>query len=322
MMAALRIGTRKSALALAQTKRVCERLAALYPAMRLEIADMTTAGDIDQKTSLSSVADKGFFTQAIEEGLREKTIDIAVHSLKDLPTVLDDDFTIGAYCFREDARDAFLSRGNVCFGDLPEGARVGTSSVRRKAQILAMRPDLTCVEVRGNLQTRWEKLERGEEMDAMMLAMAGLVRMGWQDRVTEVFSYEQMLPAPGQGIIAVECLKERTDICELLASLNDEKSAQAAIAERTFLQAMGGGCLTPLGAHASFEEGNLVLEAGVFQQDGSAGIRVTCEGLDAEELGRAAAREVLSSGGEELLVAESASAPSGDDRLEGVLCHG
>lgn len=302
-MKRLQLGTRKSPLAMAQALEVRDNLAKLWPSLTIEVVPMTTAGDRDLKTSLTSVADKGFFTAAIEQSLIDGTIDIAVHSLKDLPTLLEEPFIIGAYSQREDARDALISRRGQSFESLPEKARLGTSSLRRKAQLHSKRPDVVCEDLRGNLQTRLAKFEADESWDGIVLAMAGLHRMGLTDRVTEIFDFETLLPAPGQGVIAVECLQDRPEVLELLAPMNHQPSADAALAERTFLAALGGGCQTPLGTYCCSVQEGLKLSAKVLSVDGSQMVAVEVIGDDPLSLGAVAARRALDQGAGVLLAA-------------------
>ena len=220
-MKRLVIGTRKSELALWQAKWVRERLIEAHPGLEVELAETDTAGDRDLATPLPLVDGKGVFTAEIEEGLRDGTIDLAVHSLKDLPTELPEGFEIGAYCMRHDPRDGFLGKDGMTLADLPEGARIGTSSLRRAAQVHRVRPDVECVSIRGNLATRWRKLQEDEGMAGIILAVAGVARLGWRDRITEYLAPDMVMPAAGQGVIAVEVAAGRDDAAALVEGVKD-----------------------------------------------------------------------------------------------------
>ncbi len=277
----LRIATRKSALALAQTTMAADAIVAANAAaepLTYELVSMTTEGDRRLDKSLASFGGKGVFIKELEIALLEGRADIAIHSLKDMPAEVLPQFKLAAVLKREDPRDAFLSRGGaagVRFMDLPAGARVGTGSVRRVVQLKALRPDLEYVPIRGNIQTRIGKLA---ELDGVVLAAAGLKRMGLADQVTEYFSTEQMLPASGQGILAIETLNDetaqesrnsrRTDIVQILARANDVATFCIASAEMSYLKALNAGCQFPV---ASFAE---------FVSDDSAEDRGTCGALE------------------------------------------
>ena len=278
----LRIATRKSALALAQTTMAADAIVAANAAnaetLTYELVSMTTEGDRRLDKSLASFGGKGVFIKELEIALLEGRADIAIHSLKDMPAEVLPQFKLAAVLKREDPRDAFLSRGGaagVRFMDLPAGARVGTGSIRRVVQLKALRPDLEYVPIRGNIQTRIGKLA---ELDGVVLAAAGLKRMGLADQVTEYFSTEQMLPASGQGILAIETLNDetaqetrnsrRTDIVQILARANDVATFCIASAEMSYLKALNAGCQFPV---ASFAE---------FISDDSAEDRGTCGALE------------------------------------------
>lgn len=259
----LRVATRKSALAMAQTTLVAEAIAAANPGLTYELVSMTTEGDRRLDKSLASFGGKGVFIKELEVALLEGRADIAVHSLKDMPAEVLPEFKLAAVLKREDPRDAFIARGGVDgikFMDLPAGARVGTGSIRRVVQLKVLRPDLEYVPIRGNIQTRLSKLA---ELDAVVLAAAGLKRMGLADQVTEYFSTEQMLPASGQGILAIETLSQRRH-CEgnspkqsidaILARVNDAESYAIAVAEMAFLKALNAGCQFPVASFAEFAD--------------------------------------------------------------------
>jgi hydroxymethylbilane synthase len=294
----LRIGTRGSALALWQAGHVRDRLAAAGHVCELRV--ITTTGDRVLDRRLEAVGGKGAFLKEIEEAMLAGEIDIAVHSLKDVPTSLPAGLTLVSYLERADPRDAFVCPRGATLQTLPAGARVGTTSLRRRAQLAALRSDLALVDLRGNVDTRIRKLREGQ-CDAIVLAMAGLERLGRRDEVAQVLEPEDMLPAPGQGVIVVECREEDGPAAQALAPLNDAVTGRAATAERVFLAALGGGCNVPLGAYAQPDGAGLWLRAFVARPDGSALIRAERRGGEPEELGRAVADDMLSRGAGELL---------------------
>lgn len=263
-MMKLRVATRKSALALAQTTMACEAIvkanAAFDASLTYELVSMTTEGDRRLDKTLASFGGKGVFIKELEVALLESRADIAIHSLKDMPAEVLPEFKLAAVLMREDPRDAFLSKGGACgvkFMDLPAGAKVGTGSVRRVVQLKALRPDLEYVPIRGNIQTRISKLA---ELDGVVLAAAGLKRMGLADQVTEYFSTEQMLPASGQGILAIETLKEARGsghevrcVASILARANHADTYCIAVAEMAYLKALNAGCQFPVASFADFE---------------------------------------------------------------------
>lgn len=259
-MMKLRVATRKSALALAQTTMACEAIvkanAAFDASLTYELVSMTTEGDRRLDKTLASFGGKGVFIKELEVALLEGRADIAIHSLKDMPAEVLPEFKLAAVLMREDPRDAFLSKGGACgvkFMDLPAGAKVGTGSVRRVVQLKALRPDLEYVPIRGNIQTRISKLA---ELDGVVLAAAGLKRMGLADQVTEYFSTEQMLPASGQGILAIETLKDAQGgqgVASILARANHADTYCIAVAEMAYLKALNAGCQFPVASFADFE---------------------------------------------------------------------
>ena len=260
-MKTLRIATRKSELAMTQTRLVAERIVSCAKAVGenidYELVSMTTEGDRRLDRSLADFGGKGVFIKELEVALLEGRADIAVHSLKDMPAQVLPEFKLAAVLEREDPRDAFVSKGGangVKFMDLPAGARIGTGSIRRVVQLKALRPDLEYVSIRGNIQTRLAKLA---ELDGVVLAAAGLKRMGLMDQVTEYFSAAQVLPASGQGILAVETLREPSlDILSLLARVNHPESYAIAVAEMSYLKALNAGCQFPVASHAAFIPAN------------------------------------------------------------------
>ena len=260
----LRIATRKSALAVAQTTMAADAIVAANPGLSYELVTMTTEGDRRLDKSLASFGGKGVFIKELEVALLEGRADIAVHSLKDMPAEVLPEFKLAAVLKREDPRDAFIACGGavgIKFMDLPAGARVGTGSIRRVVQLKALRPDLEYVPIRGNIQTRLGKLA---ELDGVVLAAAGLKRMGLADQVTEYFSTEQMLPASGQGILAIETLNvlashevATQSIDAILARVNDAESYAIAVAEMAYLKALNAGCQFPVASFAEFVDGTL-----------------------------------------------------------------
>lgn len=297
----MRIGTRGSALALAQSGHVRERLTNGAPdAIPLEVIE--TSGDRNPLASLQRFGGKGIFTKEIEEALLLGRVDLAVHSLKDLPTEMTPGLTIGAMLAREDPRDAVIARGAVPFEKLPAGARIGTSSLRRKAQLLARRPDLEVVDLRGNVPTRIARLEEGR-FDAIVVAAAGLRRLGLIDRATELLDDSLMLPAPGQGVVAIQIREGDRATSEAVSALHDAGAAAEAAAERSLLAALGGGCLVPIGARARVEDGTLTLAGFVGDPSGRPAIRRAAQGPagDPEAVGRKLAAMFLHEGARAIL---------------------
>jgi hydroxymethylbilane synthase len=296
-MSQIRIGTRGSLLARWQAEHVKERLTALGHDVSLVI--ITTTGDRLLDRRLEAVGGKGAFLKEIEDALEAREVDLAVHSLKDVPTVLPDGLELCAILERADPRDALLSSG-AGLDDLPRGATVGTTSLRRQAQLRAVRPDLSITDLRGNVDTRIRRLREGR-FDAILLAMAGLVRLGRVDDVTEPLDPRRFIPAPGQGAIALECRADDAAVREAVAPLDHPSTARRVAAERSFLEALGGGCNVPLGAHA-FEDGaGLELIGLVARVDGSEVLRGQSRGTDAAEVGSTLAEELLSRGAGPLL---------------------
>ena len=251
----LRIATRKSALAVAQTTLAADALVSANPGLAYELVPMTTEGDRRLDRSLSSFGGKGVFIKELEVALLEGRADIAIHSLKDMPAEVMPEFKLAAVLKREDPRDAFVARGGaavVKFMDLPSGARVGTGSIRRVVQLKALRPDIEYVPIRGNIQTRLSKLE---ELDGVVLAAAGLKRMGLVDQVTEYFDTAKVLPASGQGILAIETLVDNAKVASVLSRVNDASTYGIAVAEMAFLKALDAGCQFPVASFAEIFEG-------------------------------------------------------------------
>jgi hydroxymethylbilane synthase len=294
----IRIGSRGSALALWQAEHVKARLTALGHEVAITV--ITTTGDRVLDRRLENVGGKGAFLKEIEEAMLAGEIDLAVHSLKDVPTALPAGLKLCAYLQREDPRDALISRTGDGLAKLVPGSRVGTTSLRRQAQLRAWRHDLAISDLRGNVDTRLRKLRDGE-YDAILLAMAGLVRLGRANEVTEAISADVMLPAPGQGTITLECREEATAVAEAVAPLNHASSQRCVTAERAFLARLGGGCNVPLGAHA-LELGRVVrLRALVASIDGKKALTAERQGEDAAALGEAVADDLRARGADALL---------------------
>jgi hydroxymethylbilane synthase len=269
----VRVGTRASRLALWQTDLVVTQLEAAWPAVRIERVPIRTLGDRVPDVPLPQFGDRGLFTRDIEDGLRQDRIDIAVHSLKDLPTEVPDGLALGAVLTREDARDVLVARDRHTIATLPAGAVVGTSSVRRRAQLLALRPELRTRDIRGNVPTRVDKVARGE-CDATLLALAGLKRLGLTAPITEVLEPAVMLPAPGQGAVAVQIRSDDRKVAALVWHLNDARTRLATAAERGLLAALHGGCQAPVGAAGTWvSDTELRLDGLVASYDGRVMIR-------------------------------------------------
>jgi len=301
-MTRLRIGSRGSQLALWQANHISALLRARGHEVEIEI--IHTTGDKITDVALAMVGTKGMFTKEIEEALAAIRVDLAVHSLKDLPTELAPGFEIVAITEREDPRDAFCSRLYSKIEDLPQGARVGTSSLRRQAQLKAIRPDFNVHPLRGNVDTRLRKLEQGE-YDAIILAAAGLKRLGKTELIQQIISAEIMCPAAGQGALGIEIREGDTATCRDLEFLNDSATRAATTCERTLLNRLGGGCQVPIGAFAETRDGKLHLEAIVADPDGSRVLRESRDGNlnDPEQLGNDVGDTLLSRGGDEILEA-------------------
>jgi hydroxymethylbilane synthase len=300
----VRIASRGSRLAMAQSEWVRDRLARAWPERRFEIVRIETTGDKVLDRPLPEIGGKGLFTEELEAALRSQSVDVAVHSLKDLPTDPAQGLKVGAVCEREDPRDAWVARaaGAASPLALDAGAIVGTSSERRRAQLLAARPDLQVKSVRGNVETRLRKLDDGG-YDALIMAAAGLVRLGLSARITSFMDPPAWLSAPGQGAIAVESRVDDLATDELLRPIEDDDARAETDAERALLARLQGGCQVPVGAHAYIEGRELVLHALVAQPDGSALVRSEGRGgrEAAAELGVSVAEQLLARGGEAIV---------------------
>jgi hydroxymethylbilane synthase len=298
----LRIATRKSELALWQAGHVAALLRSAHPQLEVELVPMSTRGDQIQDRSLAAIGGKGLFIKELEVAIAEGRADLAVHSMKDVPAELPPGFVIGAVLERADARDALLATRHASLTALPAGARIGTSSLRRQAQILAARPDLKIEPLRGNVGSRIKRLDDGE-LDAIVLACAGLLRLGLQSRITAHLDLSACLPAVGQGVIGVECRADNAGALALIAALEHPASRTALSAERSFSGKLGGSCQSPIAAHASIANGTLSLHGLVAEPDGSRLLRDTLEGPagDPEALGEALAQRLLAAGAGPLL---------------------
>lgn len=296
------VGSRRSKLALTQTNWVMDQLKKLDPRFEFEVKEIVTKGDQILDVTLSKVGGKGLFVKEIEQAMLDKEIDMAVHSMKDMPAVLPEGLTIGCIPFREDHRDALISRGHVKLKDLKPGAIVGTSSLRRSAQLLVARPDLEIKWIRGNVDTRLAKLET-EEYDAIILAAAGLSRLGWaSDVVTEFLDADLCIPAVGQGALSIECREDDKELLELFEKFTCKKTERAVRAERAFLQKMEGGCQVPIAGFAYVAENDeIVLNVLVASPEGHEIIKEEVRGQNPEELGNQAADLLIKKGGKDLI---------------------
>jgi hydroxymethylbilane synthase len=300
----LRIATRRSLLALWQAAHVKARLEALHAGLEVELLPLSTRGDELLEVRLDQVGGKGLFVKELESALEDARADVAVHSMKDVPAQLPPGFRLAAILEREDARDAFVCLRHASLGALPRGSRVGTSSLRRAAQVAERHPGLQLLTLRGNVETRLAKLDRGE-YEAILLAAAGLKRLGLGGRIRGLLSLEESLPAPGQAALGIECLERRADLIGLLAPLEHAASSACVRAERAVSLALGGSCTIPLGAYAELAGGQLRLRALVAAADGRRVVRVECAGSssDPEALGAQAAEQLRAQGAGEILAA-------------------
>ncbi|MFJ9464453.1 hydroxymethylbilane synthase [Viridibacillus arvi] len=295
------VGSRRSKLALTQTNWFINQMKQTGAPFEFEVKEIVTKGDQILDVQLSKVGGKGLFVKEIEQELFDKGIDFAVHSMKDMPAVLPEGLVIGCIPPREDARDAFISKGHVKFADLPKGAVVGTSSLRRSAQLLAQRPDIEIKWIRGNVDTRLAKLETGE-YDAIILAAAGLKRLGWsQDVVTEYLSAEMCIPAVGQGSLGIECRSDDAELLAELAKLTDKATWEEAHAERAYLAAMDGGCQVPIAGYAKFDGKQIELTGLVAAPDASIIYKETVTMEDAKAAGEEVARILTEQGAFDLI---------------------
>lgn len=304
------IATRESQLALWQAKYIQARLGERYPGLQVSLLGMTTQGDQILDSPLSRIGGKGLFVKELEQAMQDGRAQLAVHSMKDVPMDLPAGFVLAAITAREDPRDAFVSNRYRNLGDLPAGARVGTSSLRRQAQIRAAHPGLVVDALRGNVNTRLRKLDEGQ-YDAILLAAAGLKRLGLGHRITALLSPEESLPAVGQGALGLETLTVRKDVAALLACLNDAETSACVRAERAMSRALQGGCQAPIGGYARVEAGRLRLTAFVSDLDGVRFYRAESWGEldDPEALGHQVAEDLLAQGADRVLAELSGRSP-------------
>lgn len=306
------IGTRGSELALWQTNWVHQRLRSAFPEFEIKIDIIKTKGDKILDVPLAKIGDKALFTKELDVAMLNGDIDIAVHSLKDLPTRLPDGICLAAVTERWDVRDAFVSKKYSSWSDLPQGATVATGSLRRRAQLLHKRPDLNIIDLRGNLNTRFKKFDESD-WDAMILAVAGIERLGWGERISEKISMEVLLPAVGQGSFAITCREDDRATWEMLQALDHHESHLAALAERAMLRTLEGGCQIPIGAHAAVDGERLALKGCVCSLDGTRKLHADASGAaeKAEDIGISVAQELLGAGGKEILDEILKSQPEG-----------
>lgn len=302
MTRSLIIGTRGSKLALWQANHVAERIHEQYPDIELTIKHVITTGDKIQDVPLSKIGGKGLFSKELENQLLSGEIDLAVHSLKDMPTELPDGLVLGAITERIDAQDALISPKYGCLDKLPHGARVGTSSLRRKAQILNYRPDLIVVDLRGNLDTRLAKLD-SQELDAILLAVSGLKRLGWDEKITQVLPVDICLPAVGQGALAIEIRSDDSELMTILDFIHHQETAAAVTAERAFLHYLEGGCQVPIGVYARVEDDRLMLDAIILSPDGKDKMQDSLTGQreEGKTIGETLAQRMYAAGGQRIL---------------------
>ena len=307
----LRLGSRKSPMAIVQSELVA-RLITERTGRQVEIVGVTTLGDVS-RAQLTQIGGTGVFVGALREALLGGEVDLAVHSLKDLPAGAAPGITLAAVPPRDDPRDALAARDGAKLADLPAGARIGTGSPRRAAQLLALRGDLQTVPIRGNAGTRLRKVSDGE-LDGVVLACAGLARIGYTAAITQVFEIEEMLPAPGQGALAVECRDDDPELAGLLAAVNDEASMAAAVAERSLLEALAAGCSAPVGGYAA-GTGQLAMRAAVLSPDGTRALRAhgSAPAADARRLGQDLAAELLRRGAADFISSPNGPTSSGND---------
>lgn len=296
----IRIATRASRLALWQAEFIKAQLIATHPGLEVELVGMTTRGDRWLAAPLSEVGGKGLFIKELETAMLDGRADIAVHSMKDVPTELPEGFVLAAIGFRAEVRDALVSGLAATVAELLPGARIGSSSLRRRAQLLARRPDLVVAPVRGNVNTRLDKLDAGE-FDALLLAGAGLDRLGLGHRIGELLSLDDSLPAAGQGALGVECRSERSELLEMLAPLNDSTVARCVQSERAVSRALGADCSMPIAAYADSEGDQITLRALLATPDGRRVLRCVVDGTEAARLGAAAAAALRQQGADAIL---------------------
>ncbi len=304
MMNTLKIATRQSPLALWQAEHIRARLEALHAGLNVELVTFVTQGDKILDTPLAKIGGKGLFVKELEAALLDGRADLAVHSMKDVPMTLPEGLSLAVICEREDPLDAFVSNTYASFQDLPQGAKVGTSSLRRKCQILKARPDLEIIDLRGNVGTRLSKLDAGQ-YDAIILASAGLKRLGLSERISHTLAPEVSLPAVGQGALGLECRTNDQAVLELILPLMDDETNVCVRAERAFNAYLEGGCQVPIAGYATLKDGQLSMEGRVGSVDGQAllSAQLSAAPEQAEQLGEQLAQNLLAQGAGELLKA-------------------
>ncbi|EPF71262.1 porphobilinogen deaminase [Acinetobacter indicus CIP 110367] len=304
MMNTLKIATRQSPLALWQAEHIRARLEALHAGLNVELVTFVTQGDKILDTPLAKIGGKGLFVKELEAALLDGRADLAVHSMKDVPMALPEGLSLAVICEREDPLDAFVSNTYASFQDLPQGAKVGTSSLRRKCQILKARPDLEIIDLRGNVGTRLSKLDAGQ-YDAIILASAGLKRLGLSERIRHTLAPEVSLPAVGQGALGLECRTNDQAVLELILPLMDDETNVCVRAERAFNAYLEGGCQVPIAGYATLKDGKLSMEGRVGSVDGQAllSAQLSAAPEQAEQLGEQLAQNLLAQGAGELLKA-------------------
>ncbi|QSG85937.1 hydroxymethylbilane synthase [Acinetobacter indicus] len=303
-MNTLKIATRQSPLALWQAEHIRARLEALHAGLNVELVTFVTQGDKILDTPLAKIGGKGLFVKELEAALLDGRADLAVHSMKDVPMALPEGLSLAVICEREDPLDAFVSNTYASFQDLPQGAKVGTSSLRRKCQILKARPDLEIIDLRGNVGTRLSKLDAGQ-YDAIILASAGLKRLGLSERIRHTLAPEVSLPAVGQGALGLECRTNDQAVLELILPLKDDETNVCVRAERAFNAYLEGGCQVPIAGYATLKDGQLSMEGRVGSVDGQAllSAQLSAAPEQAEQLGEQLAQNLLAQGAGELLKA-------------------
>jgi hydroxymethylbilane synthase len=299
------IGTRGSALAIWQTEWVKAELYKIFPQLKIKTEIIKTTGDKILDSPLSKIGNKGLFTKELENALLEKRIDLAVHSLKDIPTKLPEGLFIAAVSEREDTRDVFISSTKQIFTrieDLPGNSKIATGSLRRKCQLLNWRPDLDIIDIRGNLNTRFVKLDESD-WAGMLLAHAGVIRLGWEDRISQIIPHEKILPAVGQGALGIEIRADDKSTFDYIARLNHKETNLAATGERALLRHLEGGCQVPIGAYGKIQNKTFYLDAIIGSLDGKRIVRDSIDGRpeESEKLGIELADILLSKGGKEIL---------------------
>ncbi len=301
-MRPLIIGARGSSLSLCQTRLVQATLEARVPARRFELKTIKAKADEHPEASLAAIAGEGVFVKELEAALMRGEVDLAVHSMKDLPLQIPEQLVVAAITERDDPRDALISQRGTLFRDLPAGSRIGTSSLRRRSQVLCLRSDLQMVDIRGNVDTRLRKLDEGR-YDAIVVAACGVIRLGLEARIADYFRLEELLPEPGQGALAIETRADDADVRTLVATVEDETARTCVMAERAMLGVLGGGCRVPIAAFAQVEGDEVVVQGAVVAPDGSRMIRDSLRGpaISASIVGETLGRTLLARGAGELL---------------------